>query len=366
VRFSWKLIALDNIIYGTNSRSVSFSECSSDIIYFSNYLDSPPFILPVDQIHLNSIIISPKTLSHNSINLNCTVYGDPIPEINIYKDGQKLLVNNQIEYLPSGDISLHYPIYISSINDTGLYECLAKNSFGSISLSKHINIDKQKPFIQPLTNLTIRSNQQFTLSCYASGQPNLYLQWIDETTNQIINTSSTSPILFTSMNTKSNVYKCHARNSYGEISSKLFLTVQNPARILFITPNKTIKINEKLDIYCFIEGDNQIELFLKTPSIEKKYENKKNISMIIDNIQISDSGLYECYVKNNYSEDRSIFEIIVQNIPDKIENIFIENSERIFWMKPFDGNSKIFKYILRIQYKQSKIIISLKFFNFSL
>jgi hypothetical protein len=330
-------------------------KCSSDLI---KHLDSPPFILPIGQTHLNSIIISRKNISHIPIDLNCTIYGDPIPEINIYKDGRKLFFNHPIEYLPSGDVFLHYPIYISNINDTGLYECLAINTFGSVSLSKHINIENQKPFIQPLTNLTSRTDQQFTLSCYASGQPNLHLQWIDETNNRIINTSYTSPILFTSTNTKSNVYSCQATNPYGEVSSQLFLTIQNPARILSTTPNQTLKINERLDVYCLAEGDNQLELLFKSPLIEEKYENKTNVSIIIDHIQMSDSGLYECYVKNNYSEDHAVFDIIVQNTPDKIENIFNENSERIFWMKPFDGNSNIVKYILRIQYKQGKIISS--------
>ncbi len=285
--------------------------------------------------------------------MNCTVYGDPIPEINIYKDGQKLLFrNNSIEYLPSGDVFLHHSISISNVNDTGLYECRAKNSFGSISLSKHINIENQKPFIQPLTNLTIRIEQEFTLRCYASGQPNLHLQWIDQTTHQILNTSSTSPILLTLKNTKSNVFTCHARNSYGDVSSQVFLTIENPARILSMTSNKTIRINEKLSAYCSAEGDYQLELIFQTPSMKKHYENTKNISIMIDHIQMTDSGLYECYVKNNYSEDRAVFEVIVQNQPDKIENIFLDNSKRIFWVKPFDGNSNILKYILRIRYKQ--------------
>ncbi|CAF4321387.1 unnamed protein product, partial [Adineta steineri] len=270
----------------------------------------------------------------------------------------KLLINNSIEYLSSGDIFLHYPIYISNISDTGLYECRAKNSLGSISLTKHININKQKPFIQPLTNLTVRTGQQFTLPCYASGQPNLYLQWIDKTHNQIINTSTISPILFTAINTNSNIYVCQAINSYGQTFLEIFTIVQIPAKILSITTNLTIKINEYLNIFCYAEGDNELELKLINPSAKKlntivtTYENKKNLSIIINNIQMSDSGLYECYVKNNYSEDRSIFKIIVQNIPDKIEQIVFENSERISWMKPFDGNSKIINYILRIQYKQ--------------
>jgi hypothetical protein len=83
--------------------------------------------------------------------------------------------------------------------------------------------------------------------------------------------------------------------------------------------------------------------------------NEKNVSLTIERIQMSDSGLYECYAKNNYSEDRSVFEIIVQNVPDKIENIYMKNSNEISWIKPFDGNAKIIKYILHIQYKQGKI-----------
>ena len=67
-----------------------------------------------------------------------------------------------------------------------------------------------------------------------------------------------------------------------------------------------LKINENLNIHCFVESDNQFELVFKSPLLEKKYENKKNLSIIINNIQMSDNGLYECYVKNNYLEDYSI------------------------------------------------------------
>jgi hypothetical protein len=338
----------------------------SSFPFIYKYLDSPPVILNNEPTHLNNIIISPSSISHIPIDLNCTIYADPIPEISVLKDGQIVPFDTQIEYLPTGDIFLHYPIHISSITDTGLYECHAKNSFGSISFSKYINIENQKPFIQPLTNLTIRTDEEFTLICYASGQPNLQLQWIDETNNQILNTSSTSPVLFKSINTKSKIYICQAINPYGEMSSKLYLTIQTPAKIVSITASKTIKINEKFEIYCSAESDEQFELIFKSKKFNI-FKQNRNFSIVIDNIQMSDSGLYECHVKNNYSEDHSIFEIIVQNIPDKIENIFIENSERIFWMKPFDGNSKILKYLLKVQYKQSKIIVLLEsFFQFLL
>jgi hypothetical protein len=352
-----RMINLPSLLYISLNPTLRIS---ISIDYLSKYLDSPPFILTNQQIPSNIIIIPSQNISHIPIDLNCTIYGDPLPEINIFKDGRRLSSHNKIEYLPSGDSFLHYSINISNINDTGLYECLAKNSFGSTSFSKHINIDGQKPFIDSLLNLTISTGKHFTLACYASGQPNLHLQWIDETNHQIVNTSSTSPLLFSSINTKSNIYTCQATNSYGQISSQLFLTIEIPAKILSITLNQTIRINERLDIYCLAEGDNQLEVILKSPLLKKfnmvetGYAHKKNVSLIIENIQMSDSGLYECYAKNNYSEDRFIFAIIVQNVPDRIENVFIENSEKLFWMKPFDGNTKIRKYILRIQFKEGK------------
>ncbi|CAF3435968.1 unnamed protein product [Rotaria socialis] len=338
-----------------SSSSHSSSCCAQTQI---RVINSPPFILKDRQTNSDNIIILPEIVLHNSIDLNFTIYADPIPEINIFKDGQILIRNYSINYQTSGDISLHYSIYIYNISSTGLYEYVVENSLGLISLSKHINIDKQKPFIQPLTNLTIRSDEQFTLTCYGSGQPNLQLQWIDQSNNRIVNTSSISPILFTSTNTKSTIYACQAINPYGRISSQLFVTIKVPAKILSVTSNQTVIINSKFKINCLAEGDHELELILKDPllnklnTIENRSENKKKLSFMFDNIQMSDSGLYECYANNNYSEDYSIFEIIVQNVPDRIENIFIGDSEEIFWMKPFDGNSKILKYILRMQSRQ--------------
>lgn len=287
-----------------------------------------------------------------------TIYSDPISQIDVYKDNQQLILNNPIEILPSGDISTHYRFHLKDLNDTGLYEYRAKNSFGSITYSKHINIAKQKPFIQPILNQTILIGEEFILICYASGQPNLQLKWIDQTKKVVLNTSLTSPIILTSTNTKTNVYTCQTNNEYGEEVQHVYITVRIPAKILSITSNKTIRINETLNISCLAEGDNQFELYFKPPVLENinlieiKNNSQKKLSGFIENIQLSHSGLYECYAKNNYSEDRKILKITVENIPDRIEKSFLENSNKIYWIKPFDGNSKILKYIIRILYKQ--------------
>ena len=322
-------------------------------------LDSPPFILTDRQTHSNVIIVSAENSSHVPIDLNCTVYGDPMPKLQVWKDGQPLSKQAVIDYLPSGDLFMHYRIYLASLNDTGLYQCQATNTFGSATLSKHVNLQGQIPFIQPIANVTMFSGKPFTLACYASGQPNLRLTWIDEATKAIVNTSFTSPLIFTSISSKSNRYTCQVSNPYGDVSSAVDVTIQVPAKILSVSSNRTIKINETLEMNCSAEGDHQFDLMLINPQLKKlnSHESKMadhrtNISWTIDHVRMSDSGVYYCYAKNNYSEDRSDFQIVVQNVPDRIETLFVEDTYRINWMKPFDGNAKILQYLLRIQYQE--------------
>ena len=254
---------------------------------------------------------------------------------------------------------MHYRIDLSDLNDTGLYQCRATNAFGTVTLSKHINIQGQKPHLHPISNMTVVSGQEFTLACYGSGQPNLELRWIDETTNQILNTSLTSPVIVTSISTKSRSYTCHATNKYGEASTQIYVNVQVPAKILTVPKNRTIKINESIEAFCEAEGDQPLNLLLISPQMkpingtQSNHDQIRRISLTIDHVRMSDSGQYQCYAKNNYSEDRWNFQIIVQNVPKRIENLRVQNDQqRIVWTRPFDGNADILHYILRVRRQQ--------------
>ncbi|CAF2527441.1 unnamed protein product [Rotaria sp. Silwood2] len=321
-------------------------------------INSPPFILPDQQTNSNVIIISSKDISHVSIDLNLTIYADPIPIIDLYKDDQQLISNNQIDYLPSGDIFTHYRIHVSNLNDTGLYEYRVKNSFGSITFSKHINIEGQKPFIKPISNLTIVTGKKFTLACYASGQPNLELKWIDDRTKQVINTSLTSPILLTSINTQSNMYICQAKNLYGDNFIKAYVKIQIPSKILSLTSNKIIKINETLNIYCLAEGtswSNETIITINDSNITSySFENlysKCTISISIEAINIIGSSL-----PSNLQFQTNIKQLLIA--PYNLTAINISSkSVMLTWQYPSFQlcNDSFIEYVIEIidEYNQS-------------
>lgn len=324
----------------------------------SIYLDSPPFILTAQQTHSNIVVIPSNRISHVPIDLNLTIYADPPPTIGLFKDGQPLVSDIHVENLPSEDILTHYRIHASELQDTGLYEYRINNSHGVIAFSKHVNLEKQLPYIQPIANQTIVTGTYFTLACYASGQPDLRLQWIDNNNQQVLNSSTTSPLLLTATTIQSHAYTCRASNPFGESYLSVHVAIQVPAKILSFSANRTMKVNDTLNVSCVAEGDRPLEVKLQTPQSRgirmdgTETEHRKSVAFTIERVRMSDKGLYQCHARNLHSEARSTFELIVQNVPDRIDTIFVENAHRISWSPPFDGNAKIFKYILRIRYKQ--------------
>ena len=328
------------------------------------FLDSSPTILVDDQTHVHAMILLPDTSSRSQFELNCSFYGHPLPNLNLLKDGRVLPLNeSEIEILPTGDMLLRHLITISSTEDAGLYECVATNEFGSISSSKHISIRHQKPYIQPLFNQTVQSENLFTVACYASGQPHLHLQWIDQKSHRILNASMNSPLLWSSAERVSKILTCRAENLQGEASRQVFIQVKTPVHIFYHTPNRTVRLHDRLFVQCSAQGESPLELKIIGPKskqhqwVEMNATDHKNGSLIIDQMDMSDSGTYVCSAKNQYSSQQVPIEILVQTVPDRVGNLSIEKFDRIIWSKPFDGHSPIYQYLLRFRFRQGLLSI---------
>lgn len=320
--------------------------------------DAGPIIVVDDNTNRNPVMI---VQNNETIQLNFTFYGDPIPSINLYKDGHEISTNNSmIDILPTGDVRIHYRFKLETLNQTGLYECRAQNSFGSKSVMNSVHLRRQKPFISPMENRTIAIGDTLILICYASGQPHLHLQWIDETTNRIVQSSIYSPLVFKTNERFSKSFRCRAKNLHGESSHQVFVHVQRPVKIVDVSSNQTVRVGVQAFLYCSVEGDPPLMLSIRSLSNQRQRiwnENSEHFrrisSLRINSVEMSDNGLFECTASNDQSSTSVTFQLAVQNVPDRIDRISIDHFDKIHWNKPFDGNSPISQYILRFRVKSN-------------
>ena len=71
-----------------------------------------------------------------SITFNCSYNGNPTPEIEWFKDGQRIMASSRVRLLPKTFL------YIGGIErtDKGIYQCLVRNSHHSAQASAYLNL----------------------------------------------------------------------------------------------------------------------------------------------------------------------------------------------------------------------------------
>ncbi|CAF0886980.1 unnamed protein product, partial [Didymodactylos carnosus] len=366
---------LGNIIIFSSILKVQ-SKIRCEMIVKEEYItaDSAPFIIHSHQ-HQDKRIVK----LNSQIDINCTLYGDPIPDIEWIIDGETIISKNgstkqqQQHILPSGDVKSTLSINVNDKTDTGLYECKGRNQYGSTLLRVSVNLDGP-PYIRPLKNVTIKYNEYISIPCYASGHPSPHLTWIQgfvQSADKFDNvTSSTSPALLTKSNlTKSDFYSCVADSAAGRTIENVFVSVIIPAKIVSKPLNITTIKNRTIYLTCTAQGDYPLTLTMtrqrstpqqthhfdikRTKSYETKSNTTKNITVEIKRVNIDDSGIYTCIAQNLYSNDHTVFYVNVQDVPRQVSNVQMaflsEDHNKISWNTPFNGHSQINAYVINIQ-----------------
>lgn len=87
-------------------------------------------------------------------------------------------------------------VEVSSIENSGVYQCIAINELGSSMHAARINI-YGPPFVKPFTNISAISGQNLTLDCPYGGYPIESITWqkSKQQTNPHYSSSSSSFLL---------------------------------------------------------------------------------------------------------------------------------------------------------------------------
>ncbi|CAH1270966.1 HMCN1 [Branchiostoma lanceolatum] len=258
--------------------------------------------------------------------LTCQVEGVPHPTITWRKDGVFLTNRDSGRYqiLPSGSLQ----ISSASIQDAGLYTCMASNEVGTdqlrIKLFVHV-----PPTIGPgAAYVTALVNFPALLSCEVTGVPAPAVTWyhegalldLDELNYQLLPSGS---LRITAVKlSDQGVFTCKASNTQGTSERDLILQVQEPPIIEEGQTSNVMMVGEVITLECKVSG-------VPTPTVEWLKDGSvvpmtDRTSLVSTGLQISaavvrDSGLYSCTATNAAGTATRQIQLNIQD-PPKINN----------------------------------------------
>ncbi|XP_065332299.1 roundabout homolog 2-like isoform X2 [Cloeon dipterum] len=283
-------------------------------------------------VHVKPYIIkAPKDVTELqglSAEFSCRVDGDPVPKI-LWSRADGKMPHGRAHILE--DKSLR--IEDLQPGDDGLYICNAENVVGSITAQAHLTVHSPPDFIVRPDDRKVAVNGVTTFTCSAHGQPPPSVFWSKEGNSQVLmfpghdygrlHVSSAGELVVRGARRgDSGYYICSALSVAGSKIAKALLEVtsvdDNPPPLIQIGPsNQTLPVNTKAVLPCSVSGDSEPKVRWSKDGVNLNLDKTGRVSvsdkgtLIIDELQMSDTGLFTCTAYSESGESTWAASLIV-------------------------------------------------------
>ncbi|XP_068703723.1 vascular endothelial growth factor receptor 1-like [Montipora foliosa] len=250
-------------------------------------------------------------LFHSTLQLKCIERGDPEPNVTWTNNGTQVANKNTLV------------ITNVTFKDAGQYGCVAKNRAGNVSGKIWIEVIVTPVVYVSPQNQTVVEGQTTNISCRASGVPHPKLSWKFDNRELpwdavITNTSNQS--LLQLPKTAKNMegwHKCIAKNEAGEEYSNSSLHVlEFPTAEISPNPYPTMLEGDKLTLTCKA-NEATWRITWEKNNVSKIpraniTENGDSSILLIEKVEVSDSGEYSCKVLSKAGSASSSVDIKIR------------------------------------------------------
>ncbi|GAB6032243.1 Down syndrome cell adhesion molecule-like protein 1 [Chamberlinius hualienensis] len=252
--------------------------------------------------------------------------------------------NSKFTMMPNGD--LH--IYNVSMEEYGSkYKCKVQNALtGAVQMSSGTGTlfvteargNVPPKMLETALNLEFNLGKSVIIPCVAQGNPvptvmlvAIFCQWFKETPygQQLVNIASnrialgkSSLTIYESQQSDEGIYICKVDKSINNVQMTVNVTVIEKLAVKIAPVRLNVKIDERVAFVCEITGHpvNSIMWLHNGLVIRNAYERM----LTIDNVQLSNSGFYQCFVRNNKETVQAVTELHLSEIVPKITESFKE------------------------------------------
>uniref|UniRef100_A0A3B4EM85 Neural cell adhesion molecule L1-like protein n=1 Tax=Pygocentrus nattereri TaxID=42514 RepID=A0A3B4EM85_PYGNA len=299
----------------------------------------------------------------SDVHIKCHAAGKPPPAITWLRDGKPLHELSSLHSKVQGDTLI---LHKALSNDTGVYQCEASNTHGTVLATANVMVMNHPPLILTrdyLEYATVRG-KSVTMDCRVFGSPPATVHWrredpegsVEEERFSIHENGSLQ--IHTAEVEDMGKYMCYATNSQGTASISAELYVKEPTRIVVPPQDMEVRRGSTAELECQADMDQSLredlEILWRKDGIDI-YSNFTDDSGIlyIFNANHSDGGLYTCIARTPLDEDTAAARVTVLDVPDPPVRLFLsdlrDRSVRLHWVPTKDHNSPVKEHIIEYE-----------------
>ncbi|KAK8767734.1 hypothetical protein V5799_005485, partial [Amblyomma americanum] len=306
--------------------------------------------------------------------LSCFVHaGEPPIVIEWLKDGAPLArAAKQDGFMSALSLDALTP------HDDGNYTCRASNAWATASHSAVLRVKVAPSWSSEPRDVVAVTGHSVVVDCQADGEPPPHIRWKTASGwesgpyRALVSSSRVHVLVNGSLSVRSveaadaGLYLCEASNGVGaELSKVVRLTVRSSPRLSPKESTNSAKRGSTVHLQCEPEaGDTPMRLWWlregvpiaalgdhRYSQVEHADTKRPRSTLTITNIQKSDDALFTCHASNDYGEDTTNVQLVVQDVPGVPESLQVSEASsryvRLAWTEPFSGNLPITQYLLR-------------------
>ncbi|XP_078414728.1 protein sidekick-1 isoform X2 [Cetorhinus maximus] len=310
-----------------------------------------------------------------TVDVPCRAMGIPLPSLEWYKDSVPVIMLNNSRYkeMVSGILQIQGLVP----EDSGIFQCFARNEAGDIQTSSYLTVTNIAPsFIRAPSDTAVTDGAAAILHCEVSGAPKPGITW--KTGNKILASGSIQIPRFALLESggllikpalvqDAATYTCFAVNSKGAVNASANLTVWTRTVISDPPKDRSVIKGTTAVLICGASHDPRVTIRFvwKKDGISINANTVPRIivgqdgSLHISQTWSGDIGDYTCEVLSLGGNDFRTARLEVIELPHPPRNLqasLNSSSSRavdLSWTRPFDGNSPILHYIVELSENNS-------------
>ncbi|XP_078096275.1 protein sidekick-1 [Mustelus asterias] len=310
-----------------------------------------------------------------TVDIPCRAMGIPVPSLEWYKDSVPVLKLNNGRYkeMVSGILQIQGLVP----EDSGIFQCFARNEAGDIQTSSYLTVTNIAPsFIRAPSDTAVTDGTAAVLHCEVSGAPKPGITW--KTGTKVLASGSIQIPRFALLESggllikpvlvqDAAMYTCFAVNSKGAVNASANLTVWTRTVISDPPKDRSVIKGTTAVLICGASHDPRVTIrfvWKKDGNIINantvpRISLGQNGSLHISQTWSGDIGDYTCEVLSSGGNDSRTARLEVIELPHPPRNLQASlNSSSsqavdLSWTRPFDGNSPILHYIVELSENNS-------------